>query len=258
MKGVEAQIAGLRASPRARRALEARVWHHLSKRSKRYTGHGRGRGKALDDGSVGSNDSAGSAASNGGPAEGLGQGQGGLFDDGGPAEGFASIGGHRGDASPAHGQGGSQERPPPGKAQALHAQEVLRRKRCVSFARRQTTLKTLWSLLPSSSATEFSLLRFYVERSGFHPVRHCERRLSSERFLCGGGLSQLKQCMNFPHRLPIRAIEEKRSKQARERSAMLADEARRPRDRRAEKKRAEALITIVFCAKGVSREGGAG
>lgn len=39
---------------------------------------------------------------------------------------------------------------------------------------------------------------------------------------------------------------------------MLEDEARRPRDRRAEKKRAEALITIVFCAKGVSGQGGAG
>lgn len=161
MKGVEAQIAGLRASPRARRALEARVWHHLSKRSKRYTrrGRGRGRGKTLDDGSVGSNDSAGSAASNGngGPAEGPGQGKGvgGHSDDVGPAEEFVSTGtgtkngAQRGDASPAsHGQAGSRERPAAGKAvesasasvservaaQALHAQEVLRRKRCVSFA----------------------------------------------------------------------------------------------------------------------------
>lgn len=39
MKEMEAQIAGLRSSPRARRALEARVSHHLSRRLKRYNRH---------------------------------------------------------------------------------------------------------------------------------------------------------------------------------------------------------------------------
>lgn len=59
---MEAQIADLRASPGARRALESRVWHHLSKRSKRPNRQGRGQGKAPDDGSIGSSDSAESAA----------------------------------------------------------------------------------------------------------------------------------------------------------------------------------------------------
>lgn len=52
----------------------------------------------------------------------------------------------------------------------------------------------------------------------------------------------------------IRAIEEERSKQVRERSAILKEEARKPRDKRAEIKRVEALITIVACAIGVSHE----
>ena len=52
----------------------------------------------------------------------------------------------------------------------------------------------------------------------------------------------------------IRAIEEERSKQVRERSAILKEEARNPRDKRAERRRVEALITIVACAIGVSQE----
>lgn len=52
----------------------------------------------------------------------------------------------------------------------------------------------------------------------------------------------------------IRAIEDERSKQVRERSALMEDENRRPRDKKAEKKRAEALITIAVCAIGVSGE----
>lgn len=145
MKEVEAQIAGLRASPRARRALEARVWHHLSKRSKRYARRGRGRGNSLDDGSVGSNDSAGSVASNGPFAEAVGGQPDGDGGDGCWQEGSSSTSVQRGDVSPGHGQRGTRERPAPVKAvdsaaaservaaQALRAQQVLLRKRCVHF-----------------------------------------------------------------------------------------------------------------------------
>lgn len=53
--------------------------------------------------------------------------------------------------------------------------------------------------------------------------------------------------------LTHRAIEQERSKQARKRSEILKEEARRPRDKRAEKQRAETLVTIVACAIGVSQ-----
>ena len=55
------------------------------------------------------------------------------------------------------------------------------------------------------------------------------------------------------HVVVYRAIEEERSRQARERAAILKEEARRPRDKRAGKKRVEALVIIVACAIGVSR-----
>lgn len=50
--------------------------------------------------------------------------------------------------------------------------------------------------------------------------------------------------------LRVRAIEDERNKQVRERSAVLQHEARR--DKRVEKKRAEKLITYVYGAVGVS------
>lgn len=50
----------------------------------------------------------------------------------------------------------------------------------------------------------------------------------------------------------IRAIEDERSKLIMERSAFLEDEGRRRRDKRAEKRKVEMLITIVFCAVAVS------
>eukprot|EP00903_Cladosiphon_okamuranus_P010271 g9725.t1 len=53
-----------------------------------------------------------------------------------------------------------------------------------------------------------------------------------------------------PQFLDWLAIEEERSKQVRERSAILKEEVRRPRDKRAEKKRAATLMTIVACAIG--------
>lgn len=140
MKEMEAQIADLRASPRARRALEARVWHHLSKRSKRPNRCGRRRRKVPDDGSVGSNDSVGSAASNA-TAE-LG-GQGDMLDDGSGwherSVGVTSM--QRRDIGSTHGGKGLLGRSMTGKlaesasasnrvaAQTLRTQEVQRRKR---------------------------------------------------------------------------------------------------------------------------------
>lgn len=139
MKEVEAQIEDLRASPRARRALEARVWHHLSKRSKRYSHRGRGRRRPLGDSSVGSNDSAGSIGSNGsvevGGAEGLGEDCS-IWQE----RSKVAIVQHR-DVGPGHGGpgGGLTSRKAMEQAslservaaQTLHAQDVLRRRRCV-------------------------------------------------------------------------------------------------------------------------------
>ena len=54
--------------------------------------------------------------------------------------------------------------------------------------------------------------------------------------------------------LCLRVIEEERSRQVRERSAILTVGERKPRDRKAERKRAEGLMTIVACAVGVSQD----
>lgn len=147
MKEIETQIAGLRASPRARRALEARVWHHLSKRSKRYSHRGRGRQRSLDDAtSACSNDSAGSIGSLGSVEAGGVEGQ---PDDGGSwRERSTSTNVQRGDVGSAQGVGWSTSRKAVGQAsvservaaQTLHAQEVLRRRRCVHalFSKRRT------------------------------------------------------------------------------------------------------------------------
>lgn len=134
MKEIEAQIEDLRGSPHARRALEARVWHHLSKRSRRYghRGGGRGRRRPRDDPSVCSNDSAGSVGSDGSIEA---RGVEGRTDD-------CSSGKDRSlspNIGPAYGGVGSTSRKAVEHtsvservaAQTLHAQQVLRRRRCV-------------------------------------------------------------------------------------------------------------------------------
>eukprot|EP00752_Nemacystus_decipiens_P015606 g13929.t1 len=178
MKEIDAQIEDLRGSPRARRALEARVWRHLSKRSKRHGDHRRGHGRRrpLDDSSACSNDSAGSNGSDGSIEVGQGDGRS-NWKERSPstmAQGrnIGSAHGGAGSWRKAAEQARVSERV---AAQKLHSQEVLRRRR---------------------------------------------------------------------------AIEEERSRQVRERSAILKEEARNPRDKRAEKKRAEDLMTIVACAIG--------
>lgn len=52
----------------------------------------------------------------------------------------------------------------------------------------------------------------------------------------------------------IRAIEDERSKLVLQRSAILKEGARRPGDKKAEKKKAETLITIVYCAIAVRKK----
>lgn len=135
MKEIDAQIEDLRASPRARRALKARVCHHLSKRSKRYSRRGRGRRRPRDDSSVCSNDSAGSIGSSGSVELGGAEDQ--AHDCGSSwQERSAGTMMQRTDVGSAHG-GGSVARKPPEQAsvservaaQTLHAQEVLRRRR---------------------------------------------------------------------------------------------------------------------------------
>lgn len=141
LKEMESQIADLRASPRARRALEERVWRHLSKRSRRPNRRDHRRMNASDDGSVGINDSAGSLGYND-TAE-IGR-PGDISDNGTgwherPAGGTSSM--QRRDFGPVHGGKGLQGRSATGKlgelaslseraaAQTLRTQEVQRRKR---------------------------------------------------------------------------------------------------------------------------------
>lgn len=131
MKEIEAQIEGLRTSPRARRALEARVWNHLSKRSKPY---GHGRRIPLDDASVYTNDSVESVGSVGSVETGRAEGQ---PDDWQERVTDSSV--QRRDNGPTHLGGESTSRKTAEQAgvservaaQAMHAQEVLRRRRCV-------------------------------------------------------------------------------------------------------------------------------
>lgn len=141
MKEIEAQIEGLRTSPRARRALQARVWNHLSKRSTRYGHRGHGSRRPLGEASVCSNDSAESFGSKGSVEAGGIEGQPDNY--GSWKERSASTSVPRTDTGSPHEGGGGVGPSPPGKAvepssvservaaQALHAQEVLRRRRCV-------------------------------------------------------------------------------------------------------------------------------
>ncbi|CAM9151212.1 unnamed protein product [Ectocarpus sp. 12 AP-2014] len=193
-KEMEAQIADLRACPHARRALEARVRQHFSKRSKRYNrcgGGGGGRKPSGDGSSIGSNDVVGSAGGPTATTEPVGQGV--PHDDGSNScwqqhkEQATDTKAHRlvtrgfgtGGGGGAAGQSVSGRAAEPVSAsdrlaaQTLRAQEVLRRKR---------------------------------------------------------------------------AIEDERNKQVRERSAVVQHESRR--DKRLDKKRAEKLITYVYCAVG--------
>lgn len=225
MREIDAQIQDLRTSPRARRALEARVCHHLSKRSNRYGRRGRGR-------SVCSTDSVGSIGSNGSVEAGGAEGQ--ADDHSNWQERSTSTIAQRRDVGSAHGGGGSTSRKTAEQAsvservaaQTLHAQEVLQRRRCVNVSVFRN--------------------RLVVEIDGrlWAAVRVHPRRLATD--------DNPRQYLLLY--LVIRAIEEERSKQVRERSAILKEEARRPRDKRAERKRAEALMTIVACAIGVSQE----
>ncbi|CAM9161347.1 unnamed protein product [Ectocarpus sp. 12 AP-2014] len=187
-KEMEAQIADLRARPHARRALEARVRQHFSKRSKRYNrcAGGGGRKPSGDGSNIGSNEFVGSAGNSNATIEPVGQG---VSHDDRSNSGWQH---HKEQATDtkAHrlgtrgfgtgGGGGAAGQSVSGRpaedrlaAQTLRAQEVLRRKR---------------------------------------------------------------------------AIEDERNKQVRERSVVLQHEARR--DKRLEKKRAEKLITYVYCAVG--------
>lgn len=153
---VEAQIADLRASPHARRALEARVRQHFSKRSKRYNRHGGGGGgrKPLGDGgSIGSNESVGGVGASTATTESAGQGV--SHDDGSNSgwqqhqeqstdtkahrlgtRGFGTGGGggHAGQSVSGR-VAESVSASDRSAAQTLRAQEVLRRKRYRGRAR---------------------------------------------------------------------------------------------------------------------------
>lgn len=138
---MESQIAELRTSPRARRALKERVWRHLSKRSQRANRRGNGQRKVSDEGSVSTNDSVGSLGCN----DAAELGRPGETPDNGRGWQEQSVGGassmQRRDCGGVHGGKGLEGRSMTGKlgdsapvseraaAQTLHTQEVQRRKR---------------------------------------------------------------------------------------------------------------------------------
>ncbi|CAM9143315.1 unnamed protein product [Ectocarpus fasciculatus] len=197
-KEVEAQIADLRASPHARRALEARVRQHFSKRSKRYNRRGGGGGgggrKPLGDGGsigIGSNESVGSGGASTATTEPAGQG---VSHDDGSNSGWQQH----------------QEQSADTKAHRLGTRG------------------------------------FGTGGGGGHAGQSVSGRVVESVSASDRSAAQTLRAQEVLRRK--RAIEDERNKQVRERSAVLQQEARR--DKRVEKKRAEKLITYVYCAIG--------
>ncbi|CAM9869137.1 unnamed protein product, partial [Scytosiphon promiscuus] len=194
MKEMEAQIACLRSSPQARRVLEARVSHHLSRRSKRYDrrDHQR-RDNPVDDQDVGDCCDKSFADGSAGAVERWGY----VDDD--------NSRGHRGkERSAGSRSSSSQQRRRAGQA--------------------------------SHNGWRRAQGKFMIKSGKSAEAPGVGVRMATQTLRAQAVLRRK------------RAIEDERSKQCRERSALMEDENRRPRDKKAEKKRAEALITIVTCA----------
>lgn len=122
---IEEHLANLRASPRERQALAKRVMHHLSKESKHHTRHNGAPPSGEGDMSLGSNESVGSLTSDGELTQGRRKKRSTHSRRKGRRSG-AVVGSTRRRLSASTRASEASERV---LAQALHAQDVVRRKR---------------------------------------------------------------------------------------------------------------------------------